>query len=62
MDLSWVCEGTLKLTGCVQNTDLYLNCVARWLSIDNLGKGDPSPSIKMALRWLILPCRVFSDG
>lgn len=65
IDLSWLCEGTLKLSGYVQSTDLHLNCIARWLSVDDLGKGDalhPSPSIKIALRWLIFPCRALSDG
>lgn len=65
IDLSWLCEETLNLIGYVQNTDPHLNCIARWLSMDDLRKGDaihPSPSIKIALRWLIFPCRVLSDG
>lgn len=45
IDLSLLCEGTLKLIGHVHSTDLHLSCIARWLSMDDLGKGDALTSL-----------------
>lgn len=63
VDLIWLYEETLNLTECAQNRVLHPSLVATWSSTDGLREGDAtrtSPSIRIALRWLVSPCRVLS--
>lgn len=58
IDLTWLCEETLKRNECAQNRVLHPNRIARWASTDDLRKGDttrPSPCIRIAIRWLVFP-------